>query len=239
MFYEFGNFLGWLTIIAYIGTLLNYVIKAVYKHWRKQISSSPKGKSLMEILMKIFVKNHEYFGLAAAAFLILHLLIQFSIFGINTTGFIAAALLLFQVLLGIYAYLRHKPRKGMWFAIHRTISLLLMVGIAFHLLLPFAMNKVSSPISMAGTPAATNTPDTSTDTLRVFTLEELSQYNGKDGQPAYVAYKGVVYDVTNEPKWEGGSHSGKMAGTDLTNDIPRSPHGDSVFANLPVVGTLE
>ena len=193
----------------------------------------------MQILMKIFVKNHEYFGLATAAFLILHLLIQFSLFGINATGSIAAALLLFQVLLGLYASLKHKPRKGMWFTVHRTISLLLMVGIAFHLLLPFALNKAAFPISMAGMPAATDTPDTSTDTLRVFTLDELSQYNGKDGQPAYVAYNGIVYDVSAHPKWEGGSHYGKTAGTDLTNDIPRSPHGDSVFKNLPVVGTLE
>lgn len=239
MFYGFGNFLGWLIIIAYIGTMLNYVIKAINRHLGKQISSNVKGKSLMGILMKVFVRNHKYFGLATAAFLILHLLIQFSILGINTTGFIAAALLLFEVLLGIYASLRHKPREGVWFAIHRTISLLLMVGIAFHLLLPFALNKPSAPISMAGTPAATDPADTSADTSHVFTLDELSQYNGKDGQPAYVAYNGVVYDVSNHPTWTGGSHYGKTAGTDLTNEISRSPHGDSVIANLPVVGTLE
>ncbi len=239
MIFKLGNFLGWLIIIAYIGTLLNYVTKAINKCWRKQISANMKMNSLMEILMNIFVKKHDYFGFATAAFLILHLLLQFLIFRISTTGLIAAVLLLFQVLLGLYASLRHRPRKGIWFTIHRTISFLLMIGIAFHLFLPFALSKVSFPIAKAEVSGSTDTPDNSTDTLRVFTLDELSQYNGKDGQPAYVAYNGIVYDVTNEPKWKGGSHSGKTAGTDLTNDIPRSPHGDSVFADLPVVGTLE
>ena len=36
---------------------------------------------------------------------------------------------------------------------------------------------------------------------RAFTLEELAKYNGKDGNPAYVAVNGIVYDVTNNAAW--------------------------------------
>lgn len=32
--------------------------------------------------------------------------------------------------------------------------------------------------------------------MKKFTREELAQYDGKNGNPAYVAYKGKVYDVS-------------------------------------------
>lgn len=57
------------------------------------------------------------------------------------------------------------------------------------------------------------------------TLEALSAFNGKDGQPAYVAYKGVVYDVSHIEKWSSGVHNGNMAGTDLTGKLEKAPHG--------------
>lgn len=74
----------------------------------------------------------------------------------------------------------------------------------------------------------------------VLTVEELAAYNGKDGQPAYVAVDGVIYDVTDVPEWENGEHySGLTAGNDLTEEIKnQSPHGLSVLDGLPVVGTL-
>ncbi len=81
--------------------------------------------------------------------------------------------------------------------------------------------------------------DSSSSELRVFTTEELAQYNGKDGQPAYVAVEGVVYDVTDVPQWANGDHNGYEAGQDLTDAIENiSPHGTSVLDGLPVVGTL-
>ena len=74
----------------------------------------------------------------------------------------------------------------------------------------------------------------------VLTVDELAAYNGKDGQPAYVAVDGVIYDVTDVPEWAGGEHySGLTAGQDLTEEIKnQSPHGLSVLDGLPVVGTL-
>jgi len=32
--------------------------------------------------------------------------------------------------------------------------------------------------------------------MREFTEEELAQYNGKNGKPIYIAYKGKVFDVS-------------------------------------------
>ncbi|MEN6564261.1 MAG: cytochrome b5 domain-containing protein [Christensenella sp.] len=71
------------------------------------------------------------------------------------------------------------------------------------------------------------------------TLSELAQFNGKDGNPAYVAVDGVIYDVTNLPKWKNGEHNGYSAGQDLTDIIKnKSPHGVAKLKDVPVVGKL-
>ncbi len=71
------------------------------------------------------------------------------------------------------------------------------------------------------------------------TLEELAKYNGQDGNPAYIAVDGVIYDVTDSPAWTNGGHNGFEAGQDLTDAIKnQSPHGVSMLEGLPVVGKL-
>lgn len=75
-------------------------------------------------------------------------------------------------------------------------------------------------------------------TEQEFTLEELKEYDGKDGRAAYVAVDGIVYDVTDVAGWAGGEHNGAMAGTDATEDLNNSPHGPSKLTDLPIVGKL-
>lgn len=74
---------------------------------------------------------------------------------------------------------------------------------------------------------------------KTFTKEELSKYDGQNGQPAYVAIEGIVYDVSGKEAWKGGQHHGNQAGQDLTKVlINLSPHGKKVLDGLPVVGKL-
>lgn len=84
-----------------------------------------------------------------------------------------------------------------------------------------------------------NNNNNNQEELREFTLEELAQYNGKDGNPAYVAVNGKVYDVTDVPAWRGGSHQSVSAGVDATEFITKSPHGTSVLNGLKIVGKLK
>jgi predicted heme/steroid binding protein len=91
----------------------------------------------------------------------------------------------------------------------------------------------------AATTTDTATTDAAANGTLELTLDQLKQYDGQNGNPAYVAVDGVIYDVTNVPQWAGGVHHGYSAGTDVTDAIKSvSPHGVSVLSKLPVVGKI-
>ncbi len=76
---------------------------------------------------------------------------------------------------------------------------------------------------------------------KVFTERELQQYNGQRGRSVYIAYDGIVYDVTTAPKWRSGLHEDlHYAGIDLTRSLRKAPHGEEVFVRPEVkrVGRL-
>lgn len=75
---------------------------------------------------------------------------------------------------------------------------------------------------------------------RVFTALELAEYDGTSGKPAYVAVNGIVYDVSLEATWGGGTHFSLYAGKDLTNQFNGCHNGMlEVLRNLPIVGMLQ
>jgi predicted heme/steroid binding protein len=72
--------------------------------------------------------------------------------------------------------------------------------------------------------------------LKTFTKDELSKFDGREGRPAYVAYSGRVYDVTESEVFTDGDHLGHDLGLDLTPDMDDAPHGDDVLEEFRVVG---
>ncbi|HEX3023310.1 MAG TPA: cytochrome b5 domain-containing protein [Lachnospiraceae bacterium] len=75
---------------------------------------------------------------------------------------------------------------------------------------------------------------------RVFTIEELAQFDGSNGKPAYVAIQGIVYDVNLEPTWGGGTHFSLFAGKDLTDFYLGCHQGNlNAVRKLPIVGRLQ
>lgn len=74
--------------------------------------------------------------------------------------------------------------------------------------------------------------------MKDLTLDELAKFDGKNGQPAYAAYKGTVYDVTQSSMWGDGDHEGAhVAGMDLTTEQEDAPH-DVYVTDFPEVGRL-
>jgi predicted heme/steroid binding protein/uncharacterized membrane protein len=71
------------------------------------------------------------------------------------------------------------------------------------------------------------------------TEDELQNHDGQDGLPAYVAFRGKVYDVSDSKLWPGGIHQRRHhAGKDLTDDFATAPHDESVLQSVTRVGTL-
>ena len=76
--------------------------------------------------------------------------------------------------------------------------------------------------------------------MKEFTAEELASFNGKEGNPVYVAFEGRVYDVTKSRLWLKGLHMNRHpAGKDLSAEISAAPHGTEVLERYPQIGTIK
>ncbi|MFN0274118.1 MAG: cytochrome b5 domain-containing protein [Chitinophagales bacterium] len=75
--------------------------------------------------------------------------------------------------------------------------------------------------------------------LPVYTKFQLALRNGIDKEEIWIAYKGVIYDVTHSTLWRFGKHYEHFAGQDLTYELPDAPHTEVVFERLKKVGRIE
>jgi|TARA_X000000950_G_scaffold289450_1_gene413607 predicted heme/steroid binding protein len=67
---------------------------------------------------------------------------------------------------------------------------------------------------------------------------QLSLHNGQDKDQIWVAYKGVVYDLTKSKLWINGKHYEHWAGQDLTAELADAPHTERVFQQIEIIGEL-
>jgi len=121
----------------------------------------------------------------------------------------------------------------------KKIPISLILGILISTLLLFGCSSDQSATdSKDSTVSDKTTTGASAEELKSFTKEELAKYDGKDGNPAYIAVDGTVYDVTDVPQWKDGMHADKYeAGKDVTNELnTQAPHSASKMDGVPVVG---
>jgi predicted heme/steroid binding protein len=76
---------------------------------------------------------------------------------------------------------------------------------------------------------------------RIVTDLELKRSTGERGTRKLIAYQGIVYDVTDCPKWRMDLHEQlHFPGQDLTSELPEAPHKDDVFSRpcVKIIGRL-
>ena len=77
---------------------------------------------------------------------------------------------------------------------------------------------------------------------RMIAEQELRRYTGERGTRKYIAYHGIVYDVTDCPGWRTDLHEQlHFPGQDLTSELPDAPHKEEVFEHdcVMIVGRLK
>ncbi len=71
-----------------------------------------------------------------------------------------------------------------------------------------------------------------------YTIGQLALRNGQDKDDVWIAYKGIIYDVTKSKLWRDGKHYEHWAGQDLTEELADAPHNENVFDKFKAVGRL-
>jgi predicted heme/steroid binding protein len=127
-----------------------------------------------------------------------------------------------------------------------TLALLIAFYISFFAFFIYLDQFYQKPKNTSQNNTSTATPSQSSSSNsatpsaksqeKVFTISELAKYDGQNGNLAYVAVDGVVYDVSSV--FTSGSHFSHYAGQELT-DAFYTEHAKSSITKYPVVGRLE
>ena len=78
-----------------------------------------------------------------------------------------------------------------------------------------------------------------TEPLPEYSRAQLALRNGQDRKEIWIAYDGIIYDVSSSRLWRDGMHFEHWAGQDLTHELPDAPHEDSVFEKFNPVGKIK
>jgi len=115
-------------------------------------------------------------------------------------------------------------RNRLWNKFSQILLILIILGSIIFSIKIFSEEKLTTP-----------TGGQIVDKEKIFTVDELAKYDGKNGNPPYVAVDGVVYDMTGI--FQDGFHYSHFAGKELTNAFYKK-HVKGQITKYPVVGKL-
>lgn len=130
--WDLGEFFGTLIIFSYGLTLLNFLLKWVYKYFKTQINSVSLIKRGYTRVMRFFIKYHRYFGFATIVFILMHFSVQFTRYGVSLTGAFAATMMITQVVVGIYGH-KFSNKSKIWLWLHRALAVIIGMAIMIHI----------------------------------------------------------------------------------------------------------
>lgn len=70
--------------------------------------------------------------------------------------------------------------------------------------------------------------------LKKYTQNELILNNGLNGVPAWISYKGYIYDASASPLFKNGKHYRLKVGEDLTKYMEESTHLEDVLEKFQI-----
>ncbi len=187
--------------------------------------------------------------LAAWTLLLVILLYAISGFGM-TKGIINPQLaydlhLYWLAVIGLIAFMIHTgwaihlslKRRKLWsrFAFWAMLAIYLLIAGFF---VYFAVFYQSPVTAVSANQSAVNNANSvgnnaTSAALPIFNAQSLKKYNGQNGQPAYVAIDGKVYDLSSI--FVNGIHYGFFAGQDLSRAF-QSQHVTSILSKFTIVG---
>lgn len=74
--------------------------------------------------------------------------------------------------------------------------------------------------------------------MKVYTKQQLALRNGQDKPEIWVAFRGIIYEVSSSRLWKNGKHYEHWAGQDLTEELADAPHTEKVFEKFTAIGQL-
>ena len=75
---------------------------------------------------------------------------------------------------------------------------------------------------------------------RKYSAVELQQFDGLEGRPLYIVFKGKIYDLSASKLWPQGKHMGMHTRSqNLSEAIKSAPHGEDNIFRYPLVGEIE
>lgn len=75
--------------------------------------------------------------------------------------------------------------------------------------------------------------------LPLYSKSQLALRNGQDRREIWIAFEGLIYDVSASRLWRNGKHYEHWAGQDLTEELKDAPHTRQVFEKFKVIGLLK
>ena len=75
--------------------------------------------------------------------------------------------------------------------------------------------------------------------LPEYSRAQLALRNGQDKPEVWIAYLGLIYEVSSSRLWKNGKHYEHWAGQDLTDELKDAPHTEKVFEKFRAIGRLK
>lgn len=75
--------------------------------------------------------------------------------------------------------------------------------------------------------------------LTEYTAAQLALRNGQDKPEIWIAFRGLIYEVTASRLWRDGKHYEHWAGQDLSDELKDAPHTEKVFEKFTIIGKLK